>query len=85
MTAHRLLDSVIDDELATKIVICGTTPLTLAVCANLVRRRLERDFYSEPSDTPPPRLVIVGEDAEEYRRDERFHLAQRGWRRRRTG
>lgn len=78
VTAHRLLDSVIDDELATKIVICGTTPLTLAVCANLVRRRLERDFYSEPSDTPPPRLVIVGEDAEEYRRDERFHLAQRG-------
>lgn len=78
VTAHRLLDIVIDDELATKIVVCGTTPLTLAVCANLVRRRLERNFYSEPSDTPPPSLVIVGEDAEEYRRDERFHLAQRG-------
>lgn len=78
VTAQRLLDTVIDDELATKIVICGTTPLTLAVCANLVRRRLERNFYSEPSDTPAPSLVIVGEDAEEYRRDEKFHLAQRG-------
>lgn len=78
VTAQRLLDTVIDDELASKIVVCGTTPLTLAACANLVRRRLERNFYSEPSDTPPPRLVIVGEDAEEYRRDERFHLAQRG-------
>ena len=31
VTAHRLLDIVIDDELATKIVVCGTTPLTLAV------------------------------------------------------
>lgn len=78
VTAHRLLDSLVDDEHVTSIIVCGTTPLTLAICANLVRRRLERDFYTEPSDPPLPSLTVVGESAEEYRRDEEFHLAQRG-------
>ena len=41
-----------------------------------VRRRLERDFYTEPSDPPLPSLTVVGESAEEYRRDEEFHLAR---------
>ncbi|MFN8042664.1 MAG: hypothetical protein U0S13_04880 [Mycobacterium sp.] len=68
VTAHRLLDSLVDDEHVTSIIVCGTTPLTLAICANLVRRRLERDFYTEPSDPPLPSLTVVGESAEEYRR-----------------
>ena len=77
VTAHRLLDNLIDEEHVSRIIVCGTTPLTLAICANLVRRRLERNFYSEPSDRPLPRLTIVGDTADEYRRDEEFHLAQR--------
>ena len=78
VTAHRLLDNLIDEEHISRIIVCGTTPLTLAICANLVRRRLERNFYSEESDRPLPSLTIVGDTAEEYRRDEEFHLAQRG-------
>jgi hypothetical protein len=77
VTAHRLLDNLVDEEHVTRIVVCGTTPLTLAICANLVRRRLERNFYSEPSDRPLPSLTIVGDTADDYRRDEEFHLAQR--------
>ncbi|HTY27825.1 MAG TPA: RyR domain-containing protein, partial [Mycobacterium sp.] len=78
VTAHRLLDSLVDEGHVGRIIVCGTTPLTLAICANLVRRRLERDFYSEPLDSPLPSLTIVADRAEEYRRDEEFHLAQRG-------
>ena len=78
VTAHRLLDQIIDDEQVHSIVVCGTTPLTLALCANLSRRRLERRFYSEPDDPPLPTLTIVGEDAEEYRQNQEIHLAQKG-------
>ena len=78
VTAHRLLDQVIGDEQVNSIVVCGTTPLTLALCANLSRRRLERDFYSDPADSPPPTLTIVGEGAEDYRQNQEIHLAQRG-------
>jgi hypothetical protein len=78
VTAHRLLDQIIDDEQVHSIVVCGTTPLTLALCANISRRRLERDFYSDPADSPLPTLTIVGEDAEEYRQNQEIHLAQKG-------
>ena len=78
VTAHRLLDQIIDQEQVQSIVVCGTTQLTLALCANLSRRRLERQFYNEPAESPLPSLTIVGEDAEEYRRNQEIHLAQRG-------
>jgi len=60
----RSLDDIVDDAHVEHLIVCGTTPLTLALCANLVRRRLERNFYSEASDPPLPTLTIVGDDAE---------------------
>lgn len=78
VTAHRLLDDIVDDAHVEHLIVCGTTPLTLALCANLVRRRLERNFYSEASDPPLPTLTIVGDDAEEYRQNQEIHLAQNG-------
>ncbi len=78
VTAHRLLDQIVDEEQVHTILVCGTTPLTLALCTNLSRRRLERAFYSEPAESPLPTLTIVGEDAEEYRQNQEIHLAQRG-------
>ena len=79
VTARRLLDQIVDQEQVNTIVVCGTTPLTLALCANLSRRRLERDFSSEPADSPLPTLTIVGENAEEYRQNQEIHLAQKGF------
>lgn len=76
VTAHRLIDQIVDQEQAARIIVCGTTPLTLALCANLSRRRLEREFYSEPADSPLPIVTIVGEDAEEYRQNQEIHLGQ---------
>lgn len=78
VTAQRLIDRIVAQEQVGRIVVCGTTPLTLALCANLSRRRLERSFYSESTDAPLPSLTIVGEDAEEYRQNQEIHLAQRG-------
>lgn len=74
VTAHRLIDQIVDQERATRIIVCGTTPLTLALCANLFRRRLERAFYSDPADSPLPSLTIVGENAEECRQNQEIHL-----------
>ena len=78
VTAHRLLDRIVDQEQAGGIIVCGTTPLTLALCANLSRRRLERNFYSEAAQSALPTLTIVGEDAEEYRQNQEIHLTQQG-------
>lgn len=78
VTAHRLIDRIVDEEHTDRIIVCGTTPLTLALCANLSRRRLERNFYSEPRAASLPTLSIVGTDAEEYRQNEEIHLTQLG-------
>ena len=50
------------------VFVCGTSELTLALCADLTRRKLEYDYYSEPGETALPALTLVGEDAEEYLR-----------------
>ena len=34
-TAHRLINRIVEQRQAGRIIVCGTTPLTLAVCADL--------------------------------------------------
>ena len=63
---------------ATTVIVCGTSPLTLALCANLVRQRLDRNYYCPPGSPPPPALTIVAGNAEEYRLDHEFHQQQLG-------
>jgi hypothetical protein len=78
VTAIRLLDRIIEARQVTTIIVCGTSPLMLALCAELVRRRLESEYYSRPGDPPVPRLTIVDQRAEEYRLDHEFHQQQLG-------
>lgn len=77
VTAHRLLDQIIDEYEVERIIVCGTTPLTLALCDNLSRRRLERNFLHEPAAAALPNVTIVGNNAEEYRKNQDIHLGQR--------
>lgn len=77
-TAHRLINRIVEQRQAGRIIVCGTTPLTLAVCADLSRRRLERSFFSEPGEPPLPTVTLVGEDAEEYRQNQEIRLALQG-------
>ncbi len=53
--------------------------MTLALCANLTRRALERDFYTAPGSTPLPALTLVESDAAEYLRDHELYRQQTGF------
>ncbi|MGA9613474.1 MAG: hypothetical protein WBS15_18425 [Mycobacterium sp.] len=79
VTARWLLENIIATTTVEHVFVCGTSELTLALCAEMTRRKLERDYYSEPGETALPALHLVGEDAEEYLRDHEFHRQQVGF------
>lgn len=79
VTANRLLDGIIATGRTKRVFVCGTSQLTLALCADLTRRALERDFYTPPGAGPLPALTLVERDAEEYLRDHEFYRAQAGF------
>jgi hypothetical protein len=78
VTARWLLESIIAANVE-HVFICGTSELTLALCADLTRRKLENDYYSAPGETALPAMNLVGADAEEYRADHEFHRRQVGF------
>ncbi len=79
VTARWLLDSIIGTAAVEHVFVCGTSELTLALCADMTRRKLERDYYSQPDDTALPALSLVGHDADEYLQDHQFHRRQVGF------
>ncbi|MEB3979789.1 hypothetical protein OQ968_00740 [Mycobacterium sp. 663a-19] len=79
VTARRLLDGIIATGRTTRVFVCGTSQLTLALCADLTQRALERDFYAPPGAVPLPALSLVAGDAEEYLRDHEFYRRQAGF------
>ncbi|WP_241519298.1 RyR domain-containing protein [Mycobacterium paraense] len=79
VTAGRLLDGIIATGRTSRVFICGTSQLTLALCADLTRRALERDFFTPPGAVPLPALTLVERDAEEYVRDHEFYRQQAGF------
>ena len=78
VTARWLLENIIAANVE-HVFICGTSELTLALCADLTRRKLENDYYSAPGETALPAMNLVGADAEEYREDHEFHRRQVGF------
>lgn len=79
VTAGRLLDGIIATGQIKRVFVCGTSQLTLALCADLTRRTLERDFYTPADAVPLPALTLVDGNAEEYLRDHEFHRQQAGF------
>lgn len=79
VTAGRLLDGIIATGRTSRVFICGTSQLTLALCADLTRRALERDFFTPPGAVPLPALTLVEKDADEYVRDHEFYRQQAGF------
>ncbi|MEB3905003.1 hypothetical protein OSH39_07450 [Mycobacterium ulcerans] len=61
VTASRLLDGVMATGRITRVFVCGSSQLTLALCAELTRRALERDFYTAPG-APPAASAYPGRD-----------------------
>ena len=78
VTARRLLDQIIATRKVSRIIVCGTSPLTLALCADVSQRRLERAYYAATGEPALPAITLVAKNAEEYRQDHEFHLNQRG-------
>lgn len=78
-TAGRLLDGIVASARTKRVFVCGTSQLTLALCADLTQRALERDFYTPPGAAPLPALTLVERDAEEYLRDHEFYRRQAGF------
>ena len=76
VTARRLLDRIINNDKVSRIVVCGTSQLTLALCADMAQRRLEYEYY--PADMEPPTITLVAENAAEYRDDHEYHRRQLG-------
>lgn len=77
-TARWLLDNIVETKTISRVFICGTSQLTLALCADLTRRKMEHDYYTAPAETALPAFTLVGEESDEYQRDHEFHRAQIG-------
>ncbi len=69
VTARQLLDRIIGTGSVRRILVCGASRLTLALCSELGQRQLEKVYYSAPGDPPLPRLMLVAENADEYEED----------------
>ncbi|MFZ3319068.1 hypothetical protein, partial [Mycobacterium sp.] len=79
VTARWLLDNIIATATIQHVFVCGTSELTLALCADMSRRKLEYDYYSEPGEIALPALSLIGEDTDEYLQDHQFHRRQVGF------
>lgn len=79
VTAGRLLDNILATGNIQRVFVCGTSQLTLALCADLTQRALERDFYTPPGAVPLPALTLVERDADDYLRDHEFYRQQAGF------
>ncbi|OBI28050.1 hypothetical protein [Mycobacterium sp. E2238] len=79
VTAARLLDGIIATGRTSRVFVCGSSQLTLALCAYLTQRALERDFYTPPAVAPLPALTLVERDAQEYLADHEFYRQQAGF------
>lgn len=69
VTAHQLLDRITETGSVRRVLVCGTSRLTLALCSDLAQRQLERNYYSGADDLPLPQLSLIAENADEYEED----------------
>jgi hypothetical protein len=76
VTARRLLDEISMRGGIGRILVCGASPLTLALCADVEQRRREHAFVGEDTIDTLPRITLVAESADEYRTDH-LHRQQR--------
>lgn len=78
VTARRLLDQVLTGQGVERLIICGTSPLTLALCADIARRRAERDYHPVAGQPGVPAVTLVASDGDEYVEEHAFFQRQIG-------
>jgi hypothetical protein len=78
VTARRLIDQILDNEAVRRLIVCGTSQLTLALCAEMALRHTERRFHAAEGQPELPKLTLVAPDADEYARDHAARHQRKG-------
>lgn len=78
-TARRLIDEVLRNKSVQRIIVCGTSQLTLALCAEMAQRHVERRFHAQEGEPELPALTVVAPDADEYVRDHETRHQRKGF------
>jgi hypothetical protein len=69
LAAGRLLDRLLAGGAIRTLLVCGNSPLTLALCADIARRRAERSYCQNDTEPEPPAVTLVSRAADEYSQD----------------
>lgn len=77
-TARRLIDQILKHNTVRRLIVCGTSQLTLALCAEMAFRHTEHSFHKLEGEPDLPRLVLVAPDAQEYSSDHEARHKRRG-------
>jgi hypothetical protein len=78
-TARRLIDQILDHKTVRRLIVCGTSQLTLALCAEMGLRHTEQQFHKLEDEAELPALTLVAPDADEYSRDHEARHKRRGF------
>ncbi|WP_156763187.1 hypothetical protein [Mycobacterium sp. E787] len=78
-TARRLTDQVLRNKAVRQIIVCGASQLTLALCAEMAQRHIERCFHAPEGQPELPALTVVAPDADEYVSDHEERHKRKGF------
>jgi hypothetical protein len=78
-TARRLIDQILDHKTVRRLIICGTSQLTLALCAEMALRHTEHRFHKLEDEPELPALTLLAPDADEYSRDHEARHKRKGF------
>lgn len=79
VTARRLLDQITAVSTVRQVLVCGSSQLTAALCADMSRRQLERDYHPLDGQPEPPKLVLVDPGARQFLVDHEFQEESAGF------
>lgn len=78
VTATRLLTAIATESpQVTRIIVCGSSPLTLALLAEAAQRQMEAEYEYGAAATSPE-MVLLAADAEDFAYDHRLYRRQLG-------
>jgi hypothetical protein len=78
-TARRLIDQILGHKTIRRLIICGTSQLTLALCAEMALRHTEHRFHKMEDEPELPALTLIAPDAEEYSSDHEARHKRKGF------
>ena len=78
-TARRLIDQILGHKTIRRLFVCGTSQLTLALCAEIALRHTEQGFHKLEDEPDLPALTLVALDAGEYSSDYEARHKRKGF------